>query len=410
MSFIFCVVRQRKSWYLLFIGCAIFWAGCSNQDTEATSTDGERILVDGSRITDSEDISRIIDEIRVVVLEENEGNFIGEIDNVLMHGKNYVILDKYVGKQALVFDSTGKYVAKLGDLGRGPNELSQINSIWTNHDGGIDLYDFAIKKIVSYDKDYRFSNTFSVKNNPAAFQAVVSMPHSNDYVAFAGYSIQNEPYDGNHYRLAFLNRNFDTKRVARTYDADLSGALISTPVHPFAQVNDTIRFFENFDNTIYDINPDGRLSKRYTLDYGREPFPADFESSIIKPNLSLFKANETDFAAIQQLYKGFLGFNGVWLETEKYVVFESFDDNYLTFTAVYDKQIKETVAQSRGFADSTRYYVMLPPLSAVDYQENRFVAVYPGYVLRSIVMPKSPFFELIDRYPESNFLFEVTMK
>ena len=192
--------------------------------------------------------------------------------------------------------------------------------------------------------------------------------------------------------------------------SDLSGALISTPVHPFAQVNDTIRFFENFDNTIYDINPDGRLSKRYTLDYGREPFPADFESSIIKPNLSLFKANETDFAAIQQLYKGFLGFNGVWLETEKYVVFESFDDNYLTFTAVYDKQIKETVAQSRGFADSTRYHVMLPPLSAVDYQENRFVAVYPGYVLKSIVMPKSPFFKMVNQYPENNFLFEVIMK
>ena len=367
-------------------------------------------MVDGSHVTDSEDISSIVDKIRIVALEERDEGYIGEIDRVLIHRENYVILDKYVGKQALVFDSAGKYMTKLGEIGRGPNELTQINGIWIKQDTGIDLYDFAAKKIVSYDKDYQVSNTISIRSNPAAFQSVVPIPHSDTYLAFVGYSFQNEPYEGRHYRLAFLDSNFNRKKVARTYDADLSGALITTPVNPFVPINDTIRFFEHFDNAIYDIGPDGQLAKRYILDYRPKPFPADFETRTIKQNLSLFKADVPDFTAIQRLYEGFWGFNGGWLETERYAVFDSFDDKHNSFTSVYDKHIKKMVAQSIRLADSTRYHIVLPPLFASAYQENRFVAVYPGYILKSIVMPKSPFFDRINQYPEKNFLFEITLK
>src|SRR5690606_5974133 len=154
------------------------------------------------------------------------GNYIGEVDKLLLHNGHFIVLDKYVGNQILVFDSTGTSIPnEMGKLGKGPEELRQLNDIWVTEDNGIEVYDFSLKKIITYDKNYEF---VSYRNaaDPAIFQSVCPLPGSNEYAGFAGYG-SNLPFEGQYYKLAFLHKDFGIDRVTFPYDHLLTGALVT---------------------------------------------------------------------------------------------------------------------------------------------------------------------------------------
>ena len=399
--------RSRKLRTLIAVAILGFVASCTQQQSsESVPEDVEEISIDPTDIPEKADISEWIKEVRLIPLQESDGLYIGQANELVLHNGHYVVLDRHVSKQAAVFDTLGNPVASFGKIGRGPGELVQLVDMWLTNANNIELYDNYLTRILTYGQDYQLIGERSFENR-AMFQAVETIPGADGYIGFAGRSVYNQPYDGQSYRLAFLNDSLEITGTELQYDPKLNGALIMTPDNPFAKVNDTLLFFEHYTNAIFQVKPNGQLAERYRLSYGADALPADFETRLIEPNLALFTAQEMNMSKMRDVFKGYAGFQGRWLESAGYALFDSFDEGQNHFTTLYGKDRKEVLGQGRMLVESDRYHIILPSFMATQVTGNRFIALFDGLRLQHAISKDSPLYPLIDDHPEKDFILEV---
>ncbi len=400
-----------------FITCIILlFIGCKNSKEismdKIPSHNSETIVIPDNRITEFIDISDRIKEINIIPLNEEEGKYIGGIDKILIHYNNYIIVDKRVARNVFIFDDRGDFKNQLVHIGRGPSEITQINDVWINDEGEVEIYDFASRRVISYNKDYSFKKAIST-GRKYMFANISPLPRSRTYVGYAGYNIPNPQYNNQNYQLTWLTQAFAPGGAhALEYDSELRYALVYSSLSPFARFNDTLRFFRYYDQNIYDLASDGVISKRYILDYGSKRFPQDYETSIFHPNAKILKAVEEhrDRSKIRNLFNGYFKFAGSWLETKNYAMFESEDDKGNRFVTLYDKSNKEVVVQCFTFKESKSYHMYLPFPSTVD-DNGRFVSFLPGIILKEYVHDsKSPFYDMVRNNENKNFIIEYTLK
>lgn len=392
----------------------ILCIGCNQTKSvdkeDITGKNSDTILIDTKNIPRFSDISHRVKDIKIIPLEEEEGNFIGGVDNVIIHKENYIVIDKRIAKNVFVFDKSGKYKAQLVNLGRGPGEIIQINDVWKNERGDIQVYDFGSRKVVTYNNDYTYKNSIST-GRKYMFANISSVPGSDSYVGYAGYNIPNPPYNNKNYQVSWLSQEFiPNNAYALEYAEELRNALVYTSLSPFKKFDDSLRFVRYYDNNIYNIQDEGRITKRFILDYGSKQFPQNYENSIFLPNSRILKATEggRDYSKISDLFEGYYMFAGSWFETQKYVMFQSDDPNRKTFVSLYDKKKNQVIAQSIVFRDSEKYHMLIPfPMTV---ENGRYVSVLPGQILIKYVDdPQSPFYDLVVENQEKNFIIEYTL-
>src|SRR5690554_4810958 len=205
----------------------------------------------------------------------------------------------------------------------------QMNDCWLNEEGELEVYDFSLGKILVYNENYEINKVIHAKDI-LVFKSIMKIPKTLDYVGYNGYN----PNNGKPFKIAFLDSLLGLKKMAFQYDGELRYASIKTPLDPFFKFGDSIRFAQNYDPNIYNINPDGHIIKRYELVYTYNPLPHDYEDQLIKRNLNIFKAQEHDFSAMANVYKGYTGFRSPWWETDNYLIIYSFDTEQNPFGSV----------------------------------------------------------------------------
>src|SRR5699024_8998569 len=67
----------------------------------------DTIRVKTNEIPNTLDISSRIKEIKIIPLHEKEGMNIGGVDKILIHNKDYVVVDKQTTKNVLIFNDKG---------------------------------------------------------------------------------------------------------------------------------------------------------------------------------------------------------------------------------------------------------------------------------------------------------------
>lgn len=396
----------------LFSFLLMFGVSCANPNlkTSDTSPDSniniEQIVVDGSDVGEA-DVSSLIEEISIVPLNEERGK-IGEAFKLLKTKDYYIVFDRFIAKRINVYDNKGEFVKSVIEIGKGPEETLQLNDCWLNDGGNLEVYDFALKKVLVFDENFDLVNVIKGRQ-PLIFNALMRIPNSSDFAGYIGYNSTNDTDNGKHYKLAFLDSLIGVKSTDLHYDGEINGASLVIPVSPFLKYGDSIRFSQNFDSFIYDVSKDG-LSKRYEILYTHKPFPLNYEDEIIKKDLALLKSNETNFNKINASFKGYTGYGGNWLETADYAYFESFDVDYKPFISIYNKKDKKVVAQGRFFRDNDRYKMILPPFLTTDLQDNRFISLWDGVTLKQLLSDDSPFWDLINKNLEANYIVTVKFK
>lgn len=404
---------MNKHFFIFFTCFATLFIGCNNtkevrKDT-MPSHNSDTIRLKTGSISNSLDISSRIKEIKIIPLNEKDGMHIGDVDKILIHNNNYVIVDKQTAKNVLVFNDKGDFKKELVSMGRGPGEVMQINDVWKNEDGGIDIYDFATKKVVKFNSNYSYEESIYTPRD-LIFQNIFPLPGSETYVAYAGYNIPNPKYNDKNHQVTWLSEVLKPKAYALEYDTKLSNVLVYNSPSSFTRFKDSLRFFRYYDNSIYNVSEDGQISKRYVLDYGSKQFPQDFESSIFLPNAKLLKESDhRDVARVNSLFEGYFFFTGLWFETQKYTMFETGLQDGENFITLYDKSKKEIVGQCIAFEVSKPYYMYLPFPETVE--DRRFVAVLHGNTLKLYIDdPQSPFYDLVRNNEDKNFVVEYTLK
>jgi hypothetical protein len=293
-------------------------------------------------------------------------------------------------------------------MGSGPEEMAKLSDVWTNENGDLEVYDSYLNKIIAYDSELNVKKTKIFKNNNH-FGSIIRIPKKTQFIAFSGYNgfLKSEEF----FKLAILDSGLTANKLFLPYPKNLHRALISTPISPFFIFNDTVRFTQNFDPSVYNISPKGDLLKKYDLVYSPNPFPLNFESELVIPNLTLFKSELIDFAAIKKIFSGYTGYKGPWLETSKFAIFSSFDSDNTTFTSIYDKERKEILYQANNFSETDQYHMQIPPhFYTTNVSENRFISIYEGFNVLLLLKKSSPFYEMVKDDVESFYIIDIKLK
>ena len=392
-----------------FLVIMMYSFSCSSTSEQGSPEwgDAERIVIDASSVAKEVDISDLIEEIRVFPLEEVEGSMLGDVEKVLLTDKHLIVFDRMETKKIVVFGRKGRFVKSLGIVGDGPDKVAQINDVWLNNQGKLEVYDFSLKKKLTFNDQFEVEKAILAKDR-IFFHYMLNIPDSDGYVAFSG---GYNGVDGNPLRVAFLDNELAVQHTALPFDSLLMGASVSVPINPLFRIGNALRLYQGFDPFIYTVNAAGNLDVQYYLDYVHRPLPKDFEQKLILENLEFFMDPESSYENRKAVFEGYTGFRGQWMESKDYAVFSSFDADHDPFTSIYHKGEKQIVTQGRSLREDQRYHMLLPThFQAAEAQDNRFVVVLPGYWLAEYLAPESPFYEQVEQNPETMFVMEVVLR
>lgn len=115
------------------------------------------IVVDMAKIEDHVYVQDIIDSIRYVMLETTDECLIGNISELYIDGRFIFIVDDTIFESVFVFDENGRFLNKIGHLGKGPAEYAGINGVAINRKAKeILIHDMKSKRVhvYSYSGDY----------------------------------------------------------------------------------------------------------------------------------------------------------------------------------------------------------------------------------------------------------------
>lgn len=111
--------------FLYFIFYLFFFISCSSQQKELPLNSNYIINLDGKK-EPSIAYSSIFKSVHSIVLETNKDCLIGTISELQVFDGLIYILDQHIAKSLFVFDMEGRFIRKIGSLGRGPGEYIRV--------------------------------------------------------------------------------------------------------------------------------------------------------------------------------------------------------------------------------------------------------------------------------------------
>ncbi|MGY6560157.1 MAG: 6-bladed beta-propeller, partial [Nitritalea sp.] len=107
---------------------------CNGQEASSftgnESTDVVKIIVRSKDIQESFTVTpEKVSEHFVVPLETTDASLIGKLDKAIRHEDKIFVLDSDLAKTVFCFDLDGKFLFKLGRLGKGPGEYRELRDI-----------------------------------------------------------------------------------------------------------------------------------------------------------------------------------------------------------------------------------------------------------------------------------------
>jgi len=88
--------------------------------------------------------SSVFKNVKTIILENNEDALIGRVHELQVFDGCIYILDKTIARSLLVFDENGRFIRKIGRMGRGPGEYFLLDDFTLDTENGVVfLLDFS---------------------------------------------------------------------------------------------------------------------------------------------------------------------------------------------------------------------------------------------------------------------------
>lgn len=295
-------------WYkMLFLVAALH--SCNNKNDNLGDENKDAIYnFDISQWDINKKISNsIIKEIDFIPLETNPLCLISNIRKIIPYNGKFYILDSNRLNGILIFDAKGKYLKKIGEVGRGSGEFLSLNDfvIDSNNEQAL-ILDSQLKKVIKFDLktgefqgeiklDFWASNMLKLQDNSLAF--FLKNEKSSELSDFSIKVINIK----NNTNLNLLEKD--------EYDTN-----ISYPICFFQSIKSLYAPF--LKETVYFFKKNNVIQPYIHFNFGDYKIPED----------ELRKSRKLGLAATQKLLYG-----GKWIFGAENI-FEN--DEYLTFNIV----------------------------------------------------------------------------
>lgn len=265
----------------------------------------------------------LLADMDFVKLETIEHCLIDEILQIEVFDKQIYILDRFA---LYVFGLDGKFIKKLQGSGNGPGEFMSPSSFWIDKNGYVLIADMLSVRLLKYGiESFEFIENIIMPNIvPMGFGIV---PETDMFI----YYFPKYSTDIDIKQVFIANKKGDIQ--TELLEAMPSGRIVHGNNDNFYLMNNEIRFYPYFSNTVYTVSSDS-LHIKYRLFFGGYTFP----------NQDFFARYEKSSDVMNELLNG----NNNWIryvilyETDKDLIVRYFikRDHYISF---YSKESGKTI-------------------------------------------------------------------
>lgn len=306
-------------------------------------------------------LSEFIEELDYISLETGKGFLIGENPKYSITKEKIIVRTK---SDCLIFDRTnGKFLRKVGNKGRGPNEFQNTNGMINLKSQSIYLKGIGAN-LLKYDFEGKFIKSISIPEYRDDFISP-SFPGNytwlgNNIVCYFSNMIGNETK-----RLVIFNDEGENLVVYPNkifFEKSKSLFTISVNESQFYHFRNDLFFKEDYSDTVYQVSLD-HLTPHMILYLGKYQTPPNYKS------LSANELQKNNFIGIRNL-----------IETERLLLFEFYYQNEY-FQGVFNKKTsKLKIAKKNGgiINDLDNFIQFSPTLISED---EFLIDVVDAYIL-----------------------------
>jgi hypothetical protein len=200
----------------------------------------------------------IFERVELIPLETTDES-IFRLSNELIYYNGVLYIFDYIGREILAFDLSGKFLFKIDDWGRGPQEYLLIADFEIDRQNDKMLVlDPMANNLIEYDLNGKYLRRTRLPTmKDAAYGQLKCL--GDGIIAFCTFDKNN--------RLKFYDKSRDTI-FSEHFPARERSILDHWDIRTFPYANFLMRE-SALDNNIYEIFPDGTYSIAYAWDFGR---------------------------------------------------------------------------------------------------------------------------------------------
>lgn len=292
-------------------------------------------------------------ELKVVVkLETTNENLVGSISNLLFTKKQIIAIDREVSKSATVYDSSGKFLNKVGALGQGPKEYIYMWQASLVDSTCVSIMDMQTQKRKVFDLNGKYISSLDIPYWSSYHEFFEDMGS----VCFAARGISGTGEKDKLPTLVICNLNKEI--IFKGFPSEETDHFRITTLDPLRKMGDKIFLNLPYTDTIFQVEPNGIIPYYYLNIEGKTKIEQKD-----KENEDLFDQKINSMPA---------HFTGDFVELNDYAVFyiREPESKWPRF-AIYSKQQKKTYYCSGGYYDARlRFFIE----NRFYYQDNTLVA------------------------------------
>ena len=166
---------KKLACVMLLITCLF---GCKHKDMNTTC-----IYFDFTKHMEDIHSIDLIKNYKLIPLETNDSVIIGKIDKAILYKDRIYIATLYSTQAVYIFNLQGKFLHKINNIGRGPEEYLQLSDIFIDQNKQtLNLLSRIDAKLLTYD----INNLNIIKSSPLpkAFYNMIAL--KNHYLGHVG--------------------------------------------------------------------------------------------------------------------------------------------------------------------------------------------------------------------------------
>jgi hypothetical protein len=249
------------------------------------------------------DIKEYVSNIRFIPLETNGDCFIAEIRKIVK-SEDYFLVSDSEGN-LFQFTSTGQFIKKIGDLGKGPGEYLTMTDFVVDHSFN-NIYINTLGFLYNYDMEGNFKSKVSLNSGNLQVLCIDSRNRLFYIMPDA-----RQPRDKTSFDIVYVyDLNGQLLKAIQSHTVRTKGLAIFNSIY---EKNNEVFYKEEFGESIYRIDPDLQIDTAYLLDLGNYAFdPEDLDMSkkdTWEDHYRLYNMFSFEHFVFFNLQKGLIGAN-----------------------------------------------------------------------------------------------------
>ena len=211
--------------------------------------------------------SEVIADVSFVRLESSRSCFIGMIDQILFANDKIIVFDRRKVKGIFVFDKNGKFLNRIGSLGRAANEYIDPGHIaLVPGKDQVAVLDVANKKI----KIYRFDGKYVGSEDLPLY--ILSVEYITENIKVGSIIGRQSMSIPEHKGASLLMFNKDWQITSSGFQDPYQSSMNFNSTNNLTKFADRVYYTPPYEDKIYRVYPDS-LQLLYQIDFGDRAMP-----------------------------------------------------------------------------------------------------------------------------------------